>query len=30
MDYENVVNNLKTLKVELDEVFRKNKNEDSQ
>ena len=27
MDYENVVNNLKTLKVELDQVFRKNKND---
>ena len=26
MDYENVVNSLKTLKVELDEVFKKNKN----
>lgn len=25
MDYENVVNSLKTLKVELDQVFRKNK-----
>ena len=25
MDYENVVNSLKTLKVELDEVFKKNK-----
>ena len=31
MDYENVVNSLKTLKVELDEVFKKNKsNQDSQ
>ena len=30
MDYENVVNSLKTLKVELDEVFKKNKsNQDS-
>ena len=30
MDYENVVNSLKTLKVELDEVFTKNKsNQDS-
>ena len=29
MDYENVVNSLKTLKVELDQVFKKNKsNED--
>ena len=29
MDYENVVNSLKTLKVELDQVFTKNKsNED--
>ena len=27
MDYENVVNNLKTLKVELDQVFGKNKKE---
>ena len=26
MDYENVVNSLKTLKVELDEVFKKNKS----
>lgn len=26
MDYENVVNSLKTLKVELDQVFRKNRN----
>ncbi len=31
MDYENVVNSLKTLKTELDQVFRKNKsNRDSE
>ena len=31
MDYENVVDNLKTLKDELDQVFgRKKKKEDSQ
>ena len=31
MKCENVVNSLKTLKVELDEVFKKNKsNQDSQ
>lgn len=29
MDYENVVNSLKTLKVELDEVFKKNKSNES-
>ena len=29
MDYENVVNSLKTLKTELDQVFKKNSGEDN-
>ena len=29
MDYENVVNSLKTLKTELDQVFKKNRGEDT-
>ena len=29
MDYENVVNNLKTLKAELDQVFKKDNKEDN-
>ena len=30
MDYENVVNSLKTLKTELDQVFKKNNSQDNQ